>query len=559
NRGLEISTILLLFCAFYSKNSMNLLYVIVVCGCYVFGATLHHDPHVYTERIWTPLVVIMMLWLLLQYWIVIPYELSSYNMTTRWKDCFHFGRNFTGHDAEYWAFLPTVHYTARDLYFDFFAYLMVSLQYCYFAWDILREHKLRKRAKTKGEDQDQDHDHDHDQELSPEQKQQPPPLPTPPTPPTPPPDDQDREQQTQQETATMKDNKDEEGKLGVHKALLQSVGKVWDWQEEPWRKRLGLTDSNKGLKIRTKMDRQADVLWEQWKAHTLLYCDKVLLIIMFAFGIRTVTILSTVFLMFPFWQLFFAKPSEHRKLIRWWGMVEIYTWGILSLSILYQLPWLPHDHEKKHGFVSWPSVVGMEKLNSNGNGYCPPKNDCKNPFSDTSIIFYIVLLLVIDFQIKILHSNEYHRFLKLYQYWKENSDIRRYHSAQLMKFRRYSLIRYYAHEEMMVKRQLNELFDSEEFKKSLTFRDSELTIYPPLVGDDAVKEQMELNLYGKSALEYNVDLLKKRAGIVEKVYRDVYQDDRGETHLTEQEKQAREEWRSQRDAATAKQQAQQDQ
>ncbi|ETO04631.1 hypothetical protein RFI_32765, partial [Reticulomyxa filosa] len=228
------------------------------------------------------------------------------------------------------------------------------------------------------------------------------------------PDGQDREQQTQQETSlemvTMKDKKDEKGKLGVHKALLQSIGK-----------QQGIEDNDKD---RPPSGRIMGGAVES--AHTLLYCDKVLLIIMFAFDIRTATTLSTVF---------FNVPILAAVLCQTFGASQAHPLVEIGRDL----------HVGNMALYLGPSVVGMEKLTSNGNGYCPPKNNCKNPFSDTSII----LLLVIDFQIKILHIDEYHRFLKLCQYWKENSDIRRYHSAQLMKFRRYSLIHYYAHEEMM--------------------------------------------------------------------------------------------------------------
>ena len=82
--GTEICIMLLMFCAFYRRNSAGIIYVIVILGFYV-----HHSRYNYITdnciikcmdffklgRIWPVLFVFMAVWLLLQYWWRLPEEL----------------------------------------------------------------------------------------------------------------------------------------------------------------------------------------------------------------------------------------------------------------------------------------------------------------------------------------------------------------------------------------------------------------------------------------------------------------------------------------------------
>merc|ERR1712176_1688704 len=76
-----------------------------------------------------------------------------------------------------------------------------------------------------------------------------------------------------------------------------------DKDNEIMQQQLTLT---KQMKIRKDGDETADILYDSIKLQILIYSDKVLLLLMFIFGIMNVDLLSIIFLLFPFFELFFS-------------------------------------------------------------------------------------------------------------------------------------------------------------------------------------------------------------------------------------------------------------
>eukprot|EP01083_Nonionella_stella_P231958 818713_1 len=410
--GVEISVIMMVFTAFYRNYSFSCIYIMVTI-LYIHdsrnnGINGRRHWHI-LRKIWWILCILLTLWLLVQYWIVIPYEIEDIIgecCASRWWKLFHFDYDFASSVyRQWWSWVAFIDYEAEDLIFDFFVLLFVSLQRCNFI------------------------QHDVD-------AKQPPQL----------------------------------------------------------RQRLTLT---KRMKETSDSDEAADYLWESFKLQCLIYSDKVLLLLMFIFGIMNVDLLSIVFLLFPFFELFFTDSTDRQQLLYWWHYVQVYNVIVLTIFIIYQLPAIPTE-DVEWPFIPWQNILGVYKIHSNGDGYCYDK-PCINIFKNSSIIHNIILLIIIDLQIKILTSRAYEKnVIATYREWTLFSAYRCFHSALMIKFKRLSKIDFYQNEKQIVKRQLEELFADPKLEKDLKFEDQELTYYPQLEGENRDKEEEEKMLYQRS-------------------------------------------------------------
>eukprot|EP01084_Bolivina_argentea_P121942 216110_1 len=206
--GVELSVIMMVFAAFYRVYSFSWIYLFVTV-CYIYDSRMNginYKEWVILRKSWWLLWILLTVWLMFQYWIVIPYEIQHIIgecCGSKWWKLFHFDYNFKASECrQWWSWLALIDYRATDLIFDFFVLLFVSLQRTNF----IKHEKIKKNNKIK--------------------------------------------------------------------------------------KQLTLT---KYMKQKTEWDENADILWESIKLQCLIYSDKILLLLMFVFGIMNVDLLSIVF------------------------------------------------------------------------------------------------------------------------------------------------------------------------------------------------------------------------------------------------------------------------